>query len=252
MAITDLDIKGRVGDVTFYKRGDKTIIRLNEGISRHQIKYMPNMINNRLNRREFVACSKTASTIYNSFNKILIEISLKYKKSKNNLVKSLRETQQKQKQKLGKRTVKFSFDQSNFNFTNILFDYIVNVEIAGGYGGGTITTDIPKFDANEKLISPTEATHYRFIIPLLKTKDVTFNENLKNYNNIEIIDKQIKFGQLQKTTEETNEETIEFAYTETTGTLIQIIGIAFYKLEEAEYTNLYTSNAAKIINIINL
>ena len=171
---------------------------------------------------------------------------------KNNLIKSLRETQQKQNQKLGKRTVKFSFDQSNFNFTSILFDYIVNVEIAGGYGGGTITTDIPKFDANKKLISPTEATHYRFIISLLKTKDVTFNENIKNYNNIEIIDKQIKFGQLQKTTEETNEETIEFAYTETTGTLIQVIGIAFYKFEGTEYTNLYTSNSAKIINIINL
>ena len=77
MATTDLNIKGRVGDITFYKRGDKTIIRLNEGISRHQVKNMPNMINNRLNRREFVACSKTASAIYTNFNKLLIETSLK-------------------------------------------------------------------------------------------------------------------------------------------------------------------------------
>jgi len=253
MATTDLNIKGRVGDITFYKRGDKTIIRLNEGISRHQIKNMPNMVNNRLNRREFVACSKTASAIYTGFNKLLIEISLKYRITKNNLVSLLRNIQQDLSYlPLGTRTIQISSALFNFNLSQILFADVARMSILYEATATDINIRVPKFNPNLLITAPAGATHYRLIFSIELMENVTYNASTKNYNRPVVNHKETKFGIYQKLLPPIKIEEFVFFY-KCVGNcnIICAVGIAFYKKNGGVYTNLYTNNAAKILNVFN-
>jgi len=253
MATTDLNITGRVGDITFYKRGDKTIIRLNEGISRHQIKNMPNMVNNRLNRREFVACSKTASAIYTGFNKLLIEISLKYRSTKNNLVSLLRRIQQDLSYlPLGTRTIQISSALFDYSFSQILFNDIAKMAILYEATTTNINIQIPKFNPNLLITAPIGATHYRLIFSIELMENVTFNETTKNYNRPVVNHKETKYGIYQKLSPPvTVEEFIFFYNCIGNCNVILAVGIAFYKLEGPNYINLYKNNGAKILNVFN-
>lgn len=253
MATTDLNIKGRVGDITFYKRGDKTIIRLNEGISRHQVKNMPNMINNRLNRREFVVCSKTASAIYTGFNKLLIEISLKYRITKNNLVSLLRNIQKDFSYlHLGKRTIQIAVQLTNYEFTDIKFSDIARMTIWITSTTTDINIRVPKFNPNLLITAPTGATHYRLIFSIELMEHVTFNATTKNYNRPVVEYKQTEYGIYQElSTPITIEEFIFFYNCIGNYNVILAVGIAFYTENGGVYTNLYNSNSAKIIQMFN-
>ncbi len=253
MATTDLNIKGRVGDITFYKRGDKTIIRLNEGISRHQIKNMPNMINNRLNRREFVACSKTASAIYTNFNKLLIEISLKYRITKNNLVSLLRRVQQDLSYlPLGTRTIQISSVLFNYSFSQILFNDIAKMPIIYKATTTNINIKVPKFNPNLLITAPTGATHYRLIFSIELMENVTYNTTTKNFNRPEIKYKETQYGIYQKLKPPLTVEKFVFFYNYIENcNVILAVGIAFYTENGGLYTNLYTDNGAKILDVFN-
>lgn len=253
MATTDLNITGKIGDITFYKRGDKTIIRLNEGISRHQIKNMPNMVNNRLNRREFVACSKTASAIYTNFNKLLIEISLKYRTTKNNLVSLLRRVQQDLSYlPLGTRTIQISSVLFDYSFSQILFNDIAKMAIIYEATATNINIRVPKFNPNLLITAPAGATHYRLIFSIELMENVTFNQKTKNYNRPEIKYKETKYGIYQKLSPPvTVEEFIFFYNCIGNCNVILAVGIAFYKKNGGVYTNLYTDNGAKILDVFN-
>ena len=253
MATTDLNIKGRVGDVTFYERNGKTIIRLNEGISRHQIKNMPNMVNNRLNRREFVACSKTASAIYTGFNKLLIEISLKYRTTKNNLVSLLRNIQQDLSYlPLGKRAIQISSALFDYNFSQILFNDIAKMTIWTNATTTNINIQIPKFNPKLLITAPAGATHYRLIFSIELMPHVTYNATTKNYNRPVVNHKETKYGIYQKLLPPITIEEFTFFYNCVGNcNIILAVGIAFYKKNGGVYTNLYTNNAAKILDVFN-
>lgn len=253
MATTDLNIKGRIGDITFYKRGDKTIIRLNEGISRHQIKNMPNMINNRLNRREFVACSKTASAIYTGFNKLLIEISLKYRTTKNNLVSLLRRVQQDLSYlPLGTRTIQISSVLFDYSFSQILFNTIARMTILTNATATDVNIQVPKFNPNLLITAPTGATHYRLIFSIELMQHVTFNPVTKNYNRPVFNHKETKYGIYQELLPPiTVEEFIFFYNCVGDCNIILAVGIAFYTESGGVFTNLYTDNGAKILDVFN-
>ena len=254
MAKTDLNITGRVGDITFYKRGDKTIIRLNEGISRHQIKNMPNMINNRLNRREFVACSKTASAIYTGLNKLLIEISLKYRKTKNNLVSLLRNIQKDFSYlPLGTRTIQIAVQLTNYEFTDIKFSDIARMTIWITRTTTNINIQVPKFNPNLLITAPTGATHYRLIFSIELMPHVTYNATTKNYNRPIVNYKKTEYGIYQELSTPITvlEEFIFFYNCIGDCNIILAVGIAFYKENGGIYTNLYNGNSAKIIQMFN-
>ena len=254
MATTDLNITGRVGDITFYKRGDKTIIRLNEGISRHQVKNMPNMVNNRLNRREFVACSKTASAIYTNFNKLLIEISLKYRITKNNLVSLLRRIQQDLSYlPLGTRTIQISSALFNFNLSQILFADVARMSILYEATTTDINIRVPKFNPNLLITASAGATHYRLIFSIELMPHVTYNATTKNYNRPIINHKETKYGIYQElSTPITVLEEFTFFYNCVGNcNIILAVGIAFYTENGGLYTNLYTDNGAKILDVFN-
>lgn len=253
MATTDLNITGRVGDITFYKRGDKTIIRLNEGISRHQIKNMPNMVNNRLNSREFIACSKTASAIYTNFNKLLIEISLKYRITKNNLVSLLRRVQQDLSYlPLGTRTIQISSILFDYNFSQILFNDIAKMPIIYEATATDINIRVPKFNPNLLITAPTGATHYRLIFSIELMQHVTYNATTKNYNRPIVNYKKTEYGIYQElSTPITVLEEFVFFYNCIGCNVILAVGIAFYKESGGVYTNLYTDNGAKILDVFN-
>jgi len=253
MATTDLNIKGKIGDVTFYERNGKTIIRLNEGISRHQVKNMPNMINNRLNRREFVACSKTASAIYTNFNKLLIEISLKYRITKNNLVSLLRRVQQDLSYlPLGTRTIQISSILFDYNFSQILFNDIAKMPIIYEATTTDINIRVPKFNPKLLITAPAGATHYRLIFSIELMENVTYNASTKNYNRPVVNHKETKYGIYQKLLPPIKIEEFTFFYNCVGNcNIILAVGIAFYKKNGGVYTNLYTNNAAKILDVFN-
>lgn len=251
MATTDLNITGRVGDITFYKRGDKTIIRLNEGISRHQIKNMPNMVNNRLNRREFVACSKTASAIYTNFNKLLIEISLKYRITKNNLVSLLRNIQKDFSYlPLGKRTIQIAVQLTNYEFTNIKFTDIAKMFILIEGHNNNVYIKINPFDANVKIIAPAGATHFRQIFSIITMNHTTYNEQIKNYNRPHTDYKNTYYSDYFDITSTTTLQVYNYNFP-IAKNIIVVTGIAFYTESGEIYTNLYNGNSAKIIQMFN-
>lgn len=248
MGTTDLNIKGRVGDITFYKRDGKTIIRLNEGIARSRIKRGKEFAINRKHRKEFTACKQTANCIYIAFNKLLIEISLRYKVTEKNLLKLLRLIQlETGTQILGKRTIQISDLLSNYKFIGD-FDNTVNFSYLDEISNNSFAVTIPKFNATNSVTAPEGATHFKLIFSMIIMKATTYNELTKNYNNITAKEKQTQYGELQNITGQTEIQVFSFHFNINSGeALIIAVGIAFYNND----INMYLGNASKIFNVYN-
>ena len=115
-----------------------------------------------------------------------------------------------------------------------------------------INIRVPKFNPNLLITAPAGATHYRLIFSIELMDNVTYNASTKNYNRPVINQKETKYGIYQKLSPPVTVEEFTFFYNCVGNcNIILAVGIAFYTKSGGVFTNLYTDNGAKILNVFN-
>ncbi len=181
-------IKGKVGELTFSQKGDKTIVGRNSSLSKERILNDPKFRLTRQNMSEFAGASKTAAAIKTAL--IRAYKGFADKRTFNNLFKITREiinlgtgTRGRRNANLVANSVQFS----NFNFhsTDKFNEVFYGAySITNNADRNQIDISIPDFNTLDYLTIPQGATHVRFVAAIGAVSNYTYSIQTKSYEPV--------------------------------------------------------------------
>ncbi|RYZ49551.1 MAG: hypothetical protein EOP49_16030 [Sphingobacteriales bacterium] len=160
-------IKGTVGDLTFYKSGDGYIVKEKSEIPRSKLLNDPAFIRTRENMSEFARAGKASKVLRNAVRTLLL--AAKDNKVVSRLTKAMTEVIKADATSLrGLRNVIDGETEllRNFDFNigapftaKMYAPYAVVIDRAAG----TMTVDLPAFNAARNIVPPDGATHCKIV-----------------------------------------------------------------------------------------
>lgn len=166
-----IKLKGRIGDLTFYKTRDGYQVREAKGVDGSRIATDPKFQRTRENGMEFGAAGRTGKRLRDALRPLTLGIS--DSRMANRLTSSLLHVLRgDQVNRRGERVVLgenigmlkgFSFNAA----AQLDRTLIVNLEHSIDRAGGTVSTQVPAFDARDLLIASPGSTHFRLVMASL-------------------------------------------------------------------------------------
>jgi len=242
---------------------DKTIIARKGGPSSEEVKNGENYAELRRNQQEFAAASNLAKALRHSLPKKMARICEPYVSGR--LTACFRNLAQLSDGAIGKRPILLSengksLEGFDFNSQAPFKDTFPNsVMVMKGSNYGQLILHIPSFTPREDLLAPENATHYQLFSHLLLLSDVTYKNDLKEYNpavpefHARHITKENPIHPIINYPEESTTQQLSLYNGEPipTGTgLMLILGVKFYRWSGTKYVDMTSNSSMQILKVL--
>ncbi len=252
-----VDLRGKIGDIVFFKRGGKIFARKAAGSNLNAFRSSSNFVRVRENASEFAALTRlaaavrkmTASVEPSAVSKLNIQSRLTHLLSPLRFLDTV-SVRGKRSFALSRKPellVGFDWNVSN-SLPSLLF-----APVTASRSGASVTFAVPALSPSEHIAPPSGATHYRLVFLVSSVSDLTFSDSDNDYapaNAAADMRSALSLGNLTSLSESTETQTVTLANPVAaldSATLVASVAIVFYQQTGGVNYVLKDANALRTI-----
>ena len=260
--VSIIKIKGKIGDLSFYKSAGKHLVREKTGIEKERLLHDPAFKRTRENMSEFGGSAVVGKALRMGLANVLHLFSDRYIVAR--ITKIMRSVNKKGTGTRGKRAFEIkdnSFELEGFDFDKkTSFDRIFHapftLEVNADRNGVTLT--VPVFNTDNYLEIPEGATHFRLFCAISVLSNYVFDDESLKY---EPLNPEINMASCVEASSETelggdipseivvNCDLPDTPTLDDTSGLIACVGIEFLQEINGAFYSLESDNAMKIARV---